>query len=242
VIEAKGLRKVYRRNTAEVEALRGVDLHVTKGEFLAVLGPSGCGKSTLLHLLGGISRPTEGTVSVEGSDLATLSDAELADVRRHKVGFVFQAFNLVPVLTAEQNVALPATIAGVAKSRYRDRVKLVLDQVGLSDRATHLPSELSGGEQQRVAIARALVLQPAVILADEPTGNLDSHTGAEIMTLLKRLHDEGQTIVLVTHDARMASLADRVAFMRDGRIVREQVITAGGDAAALVSRLVELEV
>jgi putative ABC transport system ATP-binding protein len=239
-IQTKGLHKVYASNGAAVRALNGVDLDVAQGEFVAVLGPSGCGKSTLLNLLGGLARPTEGTVLLDGEDLSALSDDRLSDIRRHKVGFVFQLFNLVPIISVEDNLALPARIAGVATDKVARRVQELLAAVGLVDERTRLPSELSGGQQQRVAIARALMMEPAVLLADEPTGNLDSQTGGEVMDLFGSFHERGQTIVLVTHDAKIASLADRVLFMRDGRIVRETSLEEAGDVLA-ISRLVELD-
>ena len=240
-IETRDLGKTYRSDGTEVHALRGVELDVPRGEFVAVLGPSGCGKSTLLNLIGGLARPTAGSVAVNGRDLAILDDKSLADHRRHDVGFVFQLFNLVPVLSVEENVALPAVIAGVPESTYRPRVDELIDAVGLSERKTRLPSQLSGGEQQRSAVARALILEPSVLLADEPTGNLDSSTGGEVMALFKRFHDAGQTIVLVTHDAKVAGLADRVIFMRDGRLVREARLGEPSERADVISRLVELD-
>lgn len=240
-IEATNVVKTYATNGAEVRALNGVDLTVEQGEFVAVLGPSGCGKSTMLNLLGGLARPTTGTVVLDGDDLAGLSDDALSDVRRHKVGFVFQLFNLVPIISVEDNLALPALIAGVDAERCRRRVDELLDAVGLAGERTRLPSQLSGGQQQRVAIARALVMEPAVLLADEPTGNLDSETGSEVLGLFRSFHETGQTIVLVTHDAKVASLADRVLFMRDGAIVRETRLEDPGEAALVISRLVELD-
>ena len=221
VLSVSDLMKSYDGDV-EVHALRGVD--IAAGEFVAVVGPSGCGKSTLLHVLAGLARPTSGTATVSGKDLARLSDSELADVRRYDVGVVFQAFNLVPVLSVSDNVALPGVIAGRPRRATADRVAGLLDVVGLSAHARKLPGQLSGGEQQRVAIARALVLEPAVLLADEPTGNLDSATGMEILRLFRQLHRDGQTIVVVTHDSRVAGAARRILFMRDGLIVREQPI------------------
>ncbi len=223
-LSASALTKSYGGDI-EVKALRGIDLQVAGGEFVAVVGPSGCGKSTLLHVLAGLARPTSGTVTVAGKDLADLKDKQLAEVRRHDVGVVFQAFNLVPVLGVADNVALPATIAGLSRRATAERVEELLEIVGLTNRADKLPSQLSGGEQQRVAIARALVLQPTVLLADEPTGNLDTATGADILRLFRRLHHDGQTVVVVTHDARVAGATRRILFMRDGLIVREQALT-----------------
>jgi putative ABC transport system ATP-binding protein len=199
--------------------LDGVDLTVRNGEFVAVMGPSGSGKSTLLHLLGGLERPTSGTVLIGDTDLHRLSKNESARFRRRNIGFVFQFFNLVPTLTAAENVALPLLLEGQRYGAVRGRVESQLGALRLADRATHAPSELSGGEKQRVAIARALIVDPRLILADEPTGNLDSHTGAEILDLLRKACNErGVTIVLVTHDLRAASYADRMVIVRDGSI------------------------
>ncbi len=239
-IHTKGLRKNYETNGAEVQALKGINLKITRGEFVAVLGPSGCGKSTLLNLIGGLARPTGGTVLLDAEDLSELSDDELSDIRRHKVGFVFQLFNLVPIISVEDNLALPAQIAGLPAEGVETRVEELLAAVGLVDERTRLPSQLSGGQQQRVAIARALMMEPSVLLADEPTGNLDSQTGAEVMDLFGSLHGTGQTIVLVTHDAKIASLADRVLFMRDGKIVRQTSLDEAGDTI-MIARLVELD-
>lgn len=217
-IEAQGLWKRYPMDGRELEALRGVDLMIQDGEFTAVMGPSGCGKSTLIHILGGLARPSSGDVVVQGRSLASLSDADLSEVRRREVGFVFQTFNLVPVLSVEENVALPAIIAGIRQREFGPRVDELIDAVSLSERRTHLPSELSGGEQQRAAVARALMMNPKILFADEPTGNLDSATGAGVLDLFEKLHDAGQTILLVTHDEAVAGLADRVIQMRDGKI------------------------
>lgn len=217
-IEAQGLWKRYPMEGRELEALRGVDLMIEDGEFTAVMGPSGCGKSTLIHILGGLARPSSGDVVVQGRSLASLSDSDLSEVRRREVGFVFQTFNLVPVLSVEENVALPAIIAGIRQREFGPRVDELIDAVSLSERRTHLPSELSGGEQQRAAVARALMMNPKILFADEPTGNLDSATGAGVLDLFEKLHDAGQTILLVTHDEAVAGLADRVIQMRDGKI------------------------
>jgi putative ABC transport system ATP-binding protein len=240
-IETTGLIKTYASSGAEVHALNGVDLVIERGEFVAVLGPSGCGKSTMLNLIGGLARPSSGQVLLDGADLSALSDDELSDIRRHKVGFIFQLFNLVPIISVEDNLALPAAIAGSERGHVEERVEQLLTAVGLADQRKRLPSQLSGGQQQRVAIARALMMEPSVLLADEPTGNLDSQTGSEVMSLFKSFHDAGQTIVLVTHDAKVASLADRVLFMRDGRIIRETRIQDGAESALALSRLVELD-
>jgi putative ABC transport system ATP-binding protein len=227
-IETRGLTKVYGEGETAVHALDGVDVEVPRGEMVAIMGPSGSGKSTLLHLLGALDTPTGGTVKVGGRRFDGLGDAELTVLRRDSIGFVFQFFNLLPALTAEENVLLPALIAGRRDERIRRRAAELLDTVGLAGRATHLPSELSGGEQQRVSIARALLLKPKLVLADEPTGNLDSRSSVEVLRLLRRLNrDQGHTIVLVTHDPAAAAMAARVVFLRDGRIAGQ---VRGGSA------------
>ncbi|MCC7138895.1 MAG: ABC transporter ATP-binding protein [Planctomycetes bacterium] len=214
---------VFGSGETRVEALRGVDLDVARGELVAVMGASGSGKSTLLHLLAGLARPTQGQVVVDGTDLAALDDDALTAVRRRRIGIVFQAFHLVPVLTALENVALPLALDGVPQAEAEARAAAALDRVGLRARAPHLPSELSGGEQQRVAVARALVARPPLVLADEPTGNLDSRNRAQVLSLLRGLAgEEGRTLVLVTHDADEASVADRVVRLADGRVVEER--------------------
>jgi putative ABC transport system ATP-binding protein len=210
--------RTYGSGDATVHALRGVTLDVPAGQFTAIMGPSGSGKSTLMHLLAGLDRPSEGTVEIGGQDVGSLSDAQLTRLRRDHIGFVFQAFNLLPVLSAEENVTLPLSIAG--RKPDRERLERLLLRMGLADRRRHRPSELSGGQQQRVAIARALITRPTVLLADEPTGNLDSNAGAEVLALLREAVDvDGQTTVMVTHDARVAAHADRVVFLADGRVV-----------------------
>ncbi len=222
VLEAKEVRKQYKMGEHLVNALDGVDFQVEKGEFVAIMGPSGSGKSTLLHLLGGLDGPTEGNIILAGQPLARLSERKATLVRRHNVGFVFQFFNLLPTLSAEENILLPVIIDGKDQRKYKERLNSLLELVGLTDRRHHKPDQLSGGEQQRVAIARALVTEPAILLADEPTGNLDSKTGTSIMELLKRSCDElDQTVIVVTHDAKAAAYADRVIFLRDGVIVKE---------------------
>ncbi|MCK4471446.1 MAG: ABC transporter ATP-binding protein [Anaerolineae bacterium] len=241
VIETRNLLKTYRADRVAVEALRGVDLRVAPGEFVAVMGPSGCGKSTLLHLLGGLDRPTAGEVVVAGQRLDALSESARAVMRRETVGFVFQAYNLIPNLTVADNVDLPGLLAGHPSTEVAARREELLEALGLADKDRAFPGELSGGQQQRAAIARALVNRPAVLLADEPTGNLDSRSGAEVLALLRRFHADGQTTVLVTHDAKVASFAGRVIFMRDGQLVDEARLTAPGDAATVLSRLVQLE-
>ena len=220
VVSGQDLTKRYGEGDAAVDALRGVSLEIQAGSFTAIMGPSGSGKSTLMHLLAGLDRPTSGTVSIAGTEIGKLDDTDLTRLRRDKVGFVFQAFNLVPVLTAEENVRLPLTLAG--RSDGDGRVERLLEAVALGDRRTHRPAELSGGQQQRVAVARALASEPAVIFADEPTGNLDSTTSQEILGLLRRAVDEfGQAVVMVTHDAVAAAVADRVVFLDDGNIVAD---------------------
>jgi putative ABC transport system ATP-binding protein len=226
-LEVRGLVRRFEGGPAPVEALRGVDLVVRRGEFVAVMGPSGSGKSTLLHLAAGLDAPTAGDVFVGGQALAELNDDQLTLLRRRKLGIVFQAFNLLDVLSAEENVALPLLIDGVAEAEANRRAREVMARVGLAGREGHLPSQLSGGEQQRVAIARALVVGPLLMLADEPTGNLDSSTGEQILTLLRGLVDESrQTLLLVTHDARHAARADRLLRLRDGRVIEDQKLPA----------------
>ena len=220
IVQATSLRKEYHLGAHSVFALAGVDFTVDKGEFVAIMGPSGSGKSTLLHLLGGLDRPSDGEITLAGQQMSTLDDNHATLLRRHNIGFIFQFFNLLPTLSAEENVALPLIIDGQDLRKYRQRIDNLLALVGLVDRRGHKPDQLSGGEQQRVAIARGLVTEPAIVLADEPTGNLDSKTGTAIMELLRRSRDEfGQTIIMVTHDARAATYADRVVFLRDGQIV-----------------------
>lgn len=222
VLEAREIWKQYQMGEHRVNALAGVNFQVEKGEFIAIMGPSGSGKSTLLHLLGGLDGPTKGNIILAGQPLAQLSEQKATLVRRHNVGFVFQFFNLLPTLSAEENILLPVIIDGQDPRKYQSRLQSLLDLVSLTDRRGHKPDQLSGGEQQRVAIARALITQPAILLADEPTGNLDSKTGTAIMELLRRSCDElEQTVIVVTHDAKAAAYADRVIFLRDGSIVQQ---------------------
>jgi putative ABC transport system ATP-binding protein len=219
-VEVRGLRKRYQAEGAPVRALRAVDLSVDPGEFVAVIGPSGCGKSTLLNLIAGLDTPTEGEVVLAGTSLAGKDENELAGIRRRHVGFVFQFFNLLEGMTALENVVLPAVVAGAGRRDAEARALGLLDLLGVGDKASELPGLLSGGQRQRLAIARALANRPTVVLADEPTGALDSAGGREILELFRRLHRDGQTILLVTHDAAVAEAADRVVEMRDGRVVR----------------------
>jgi putative ABC transport system ATP-binding protein len=243
ILETNSVSKQYQMGKVTVNALAGVDLSIEPGEFVAVMGPSGSGKSTLLHLLGGLDQPTDGEVALDGQTLSALSDKQITVTRRRKIGFIFQFYNLVPTLNAEENVALPLLIDGQRPKDYRERAERLLELVGLAERRRHKPDQLSGGEQQRVAIARALVTEPAIVLADEPTGNLDSRAGDEILNLLRQLCDElGQTIVMVTHDPLGASRADRVVFLKDGRIIDEMKLSDGKkDAADILARLTELE-
>jgi putative ABC transport system ATP-binding protein len=221
IVQAVNLKKTYMLGKVPVEALRGVNLTVESGDFLAVLGPSGSGKSTLLNLFGALDKPTEGKVFVEGTDVSTLNDNQLADLRR-RIGFVFQFFNLIPRFTARQNVELSMSIAGLGGDERKKRAEELLETVGLKDRMTHKPAELSGGEQQRVAIARALANSPSFLLMDEPTGNIDSKTAGEIVQLIKRLNQEkGVTTIMVTHDQRLASEAKRTVQMFDGLIIQD---------------------
>jgi putative ABC transport system ATP-binding protein len=235
-VEARGLTRVYGEGTTAVEALRGVDIVVRAGELVAVMGPSGSGKSTLMHILAGLDKPTSGTVMIAGTEITRLDDSRLTQLRRDHIGFVFQFFNLLPMLDAEENVVLPLTIAGEkADPAWLDTL---LEQVGLTDRRKHRPSELSGGQQQRVAIARALVSRPTILFADEPTGNLDSKTGGEILELVRSSTDAyGQTTVMVTHEARAAAIADRVLFIADGLIVQELQSASQADVLSVMSGL-----
>jgi putative ABC transport system ATP-binding protein len=219
-VEARGLTRVYGEGSTAVEALRGVDIVVQAGELVAVMGPSGSGKSTLMHILAGLDQPTEGTVMIAGTEITRLDDSQLTRLRRDHIGFVFQFFNLLPMLNAEENVVLPLSISGEKPDKaWLDEL---LGTMGLDDRRDHRPAELSGGQQQRVAIARSLVTRPTILFADEPTGNLDSKTSGEILELMRASTDSyGQTTVMVTHEARAAAIADRILFLADGQIVRE---------------------
>jgi putative ABC transport system ATP-binding protein len=220
VVSAADLTRRYGEGDTAVDALRGVSLDVPKGQLTAVMGPSGSGKSTLMHILAGLDKPTSGEVTIDGTAISRLNDSDLTKLRRRHIGFIFQFFNLLPMLTAEENILLPLSIAG--EKPDRKWVDDLLDRIGLADRSTHRPAELSGGQQQRVAIGRALVSKPTIVFADEPTGNLDSTTSGEILELLRNSVDSyGQTTVMVTHDARAAAIADRIFFLDDGLIVKE---------------------
>jgi putative ABC transport system ATP-binding protein len=216
VITLQKVTKVYSTGTISVAALRGISLQINSGEYVAIIGPSGSGKSTLMHILGCLDVPTSGTYILAGEDVGHMSEAELAEVRNRRIGFVFQQFNLLPSMTAWQNVELPMVYAGVPRSSRKERAMEALARVGLAGRVNHRPGELSGGQQQRVAVARALVTEPDLILADEPTGNLDSKSAADVMRLMGELHDAGRTLVLITHDVEVAAAAGRVVGIRDG--------------------------
>jgi putative ABC transport system ATP-binding protein len=238
MVRARGLRKEYGKDAALVRAVDNVDLDVAAGETVAVMGPSGCGKSTLLHLLGGLDRASAGQLWLAGQRIDEMSERGMAALRRDAVGFVFQAFHLMDELTAVENIELPALLAGRSPRAARRRAVELLGRVGLADRARHLPSQLSGGQRQRVAIARALTNEPQVVLADEPTGNLDSEATLDVLRLLETLHEAGQTVVIVTHDSRIAATADRLISMRDGAFVDDTRLTGGtsgqlGDLAGL---------
>ena len=232
VLRTRGLRKEYGREASLVRAVDGVDLEVAPGETVAIMGPSGCGKSTLLYLLGGLDRPTAGEIWLDGQDITPMSERALARLRRAAVGFVFQAFHLMDELTAVENVELPALLAGRSPRAARRRAEELLERVGLADRARFLPTALSGGQRQRVAVARALVADPLVVLADEPTGNLDSASARDVLRLFDQLHRAGQTLVIVTHDARIAATADRMISMRDGTFI-DQTMLQGGTSGRL---------
>ncbi len=235
-VAARGLTRRYGEGGTAVDALRGVDLDVRAGELVAVMGPSGSGKSTLMHLLAGLDRPTSGTVTIAGTELSALGDAALTRLRREHIGFIFQFFNLLPMLDAEENVVLPLSIAGEKPDKAW--VAELMGKVGLTDRGSHRPAELSGGEQQRVAIARALVTQPTILLADEPTGNLDSKTGGEILELMRQSVDAyGQTTIMVTHDPRAAAIADRILFIADGLIVKELTRATAAEVLTVMGTL-----
>ena len=221
MITLKNIKKVFKTDEVETWALQNVDLEVNKGEFVAVMGPSGCGKSTLLNILGLLDTPTQGTYMLNGKDVSQMSEDERTDLRKGQLGFVFQSFNLIDELNVTENVELPLLYMGTSKKERRQQVKEVIERVAMAHRAQHFPAQLSGGQQQRVAIARAVISHPQIILADEPTGNLDSKHGMEVMDLLKQLHEEGTTIIMVTHSQRDANYADRIVNLFDGEIVSE---------------------
>jgi putative ABC transport system ATP-binding protein len=232
-VSAQDVRRRFGEGDAAVDALRGVSVDFWPGQFSAIMGPSGSGKSTLMHVLAGLDKPTSGSVRIDGTEITDLDDAHLTELRREKIGFVFQAFNLLPVLTAEENIVLPLTIAG--RDVDREWVDHLVGVVKLEDRRTHRPSELSGGQQQRVAIARAMVTRPAVVFADEPTGNLDSSASADVLGLLREAVDNvGQTVVMVTHDADAASIGDRLVVLRDGRVVHDAATSTTEDVHELL--------
>ncbi|MFL5321099.1 MAG: ABC transporter ATP-binding protein [Myxococcaceae bacterium] len=226
MIDVKEATKVYRRGKNEVRALNAVTLHVPKGQFLSIMGPSGSGKSTLLNLLGALDTPTSGTLSIAGVELSRLSDSELSQFRRDRLGFIFQFFNLLPTLTAVENVILPALLSGKSRSELTGKAEALLESVGLRGRDHHRPDELSGGEMQRVAVARALLTEPALLLADEPTGNLDSRTGTDVLNLIRdATRQRNLTVVMVTHDPRAAAVGDRIVRLADGQIVGDEIVT-----------------
>ncbi len=243
ILEAKSIRKQYQLGQVIVDALAGVDFAVKKGEFVAIMGPSGSGKSTLLQLLGGLDQPTDGEITLADKKLSMLNDDQITLIRRRNVGFIFQFYNLVPTLSAEENIALPLIIDGKNVDDYREHIEELLRVVDMTDRRDHKPDQLSGGQQQRVAIARAFVNNPAIVLADEPTGNLDSKNGEEILNLLRRSCDElGQTIIMVTHDPKAASFSDRIVFLKDGLIFGElRLEGARGETVKILDQLKALE-
>lgn len=221
IIGTNNLIKIYKLGDVEVRALNGVSISVKKGEFISIMGASGSGKSTLMHIIGCLDRPTEGKIFLDGTDVSIMERDELAEIRNKKIGFIFQMFNLLPRMNAIENVELPLLYCDVEKKGRQKRALAALERVGLGDRIKHHPAELSGGQQQRVAIARALINNPAIILADEPTGNLDSKSGVEIIAILKKLHEQGHTIVTVTHDRAVAEHAERIVILKDGEITEE---------------------
>lgn len=241
IIEVKNLSKVYGSGDAKVTALDSVNITIETGQFVAVMGPSGCGKSTLLHLIGGLDRPTKGTIFIEGNDISKMSDNTLTELRRRKMGFIFQFFNLLPVLDAIENTALPLILDGVKPEAARAKASEWLVHNKLGDRGSHRPNELSGGQQQRVAIARAMVSDPIIVLADEPTGNLDSRSGDEIASALRKIvSDWGRTVLMVTHDPRIAAYADRIIFLKDGKVLDDTLLNgSNGENAKRLKEKVE---
>jgi putative ABC transport system ATP-binding protein len=243
LIQTENLTKIYGSGETAVTALDHVNIQIREGEFVAVMGPSGCGKSTLLHLLGGLDRSSDGKVVIAGTSLADMKDDDLTRLRRQKIGFVFQFYNLIPVLTAVENASLPVTLDGIKPAEARKRAAEWLERFGLGGRLNNRPDQLSGGQQQRVAVARALVAEPALILADEPTGNLDTRSGDEIASLLRDVTKKyGRTVVMVTHDPRIAAYADRIIFLKDGKIVDEAVLEKkdGKNAEMLAGKMKEI--
>ena len=240
LIQAENLTKVYGTGDTAVTALNHIKLNVNPGEFVAVMGPSGCGKSTLLHLLGGLDRPTDGSVSIDEQPLAKMSDNEITKLRRRKIGFVFQFFNLIPILSSVENAALPLLLDGVNSAKAKDKAKEWLTKVGLGERMSNRPDQLSAGQQQRVAIARALITDPVLVLADEPTGNLDTKSADEIAALLKQVAKTwGRAVLMVTHDPRIAAYADRIVFLKDGTIVNETQLESkrNDNAESVIERM-----
>jgi len=227
VIELEQVRKIYQTGSVEVTALGGVSLSIAPGEYVAIMGPSGSGKSTLMHILGCLDVPTSGQYLLAGEDVSTMDEVELAEVRNRRIGFVFQQFNLLPSLTAQRNVELPLSYAGVGRDERARRAQAALERVGLGERMDHRPTQLSGGQQQRVAVARALATDPALVLADEPTGNLDSRASADVLALFDELHAAGRTVVLITHEAEVAQRARRVINIRDGLVASDSLVGAG---------------
>jgi putative ABC transport system ATP-binding protein len=240
-LKTKEITKTFRNNGTEVQALRGINLAIKPGEMVAVMGPSGCGKSTLLHILGGLDSPTSGEVFVNDQRIDNMSEAQRAVLRRSQVGLVFQAYNLIGNLSVMDNVELPALVAGGAAGLAREKRKDLLAELGISDKAGNIPAQLSGGEKQRVALARALINRPSVLLADEPTGNLDSKSALEVMKLLCEMHSQGQTVLVVTHDPNVASIAQRVVFMKDGLITHETKLEDQDRSKNLLVELLNLE-
>ena len=244
ILRAEDLWKRYPVGEGTLDVLKGIDISVHEGEILAILGPSGAGKSTLLHLLGGLDRPSEGKVLIEDVSIADMSDDRLTELRRCKMGFIFQFFNLIPVLSAVENAALPVTLDGVKPAEAKAKAAEWLERFGLGDRLAHRPDQLSGGQQQRVAIARALVAEPAIILADEPTGNLDTRAGDEIANLLQDVSQQyGRTVIMVTHDPRIAAYSDRIIFLKDGKVIDETPLTSvdgQNDQTTIADRVREL--